>query len=236
MFEILRTRNGLAASPTDLVKFLGTNGAVLEAGLIADSLGNLFGTTAGGGTNNMSAVFEIKKTSADFAAAPAVRADFDGANGSDPQAGLIADRHGDLFGTTAGGGAHFSGTVFELRKKSRGFARVPTVLYSFCTQPNCIEGIRPEADLIADADGQPLRHDSFRRSEQSGHGVRNRQDGIAASPPLRPSSTASARNPIAPTAHNPRSGSSPTPTATSSARQFPAVRTIRARYSRSPDA
>src|SRR5262245_15656687 len=39
---------------------------------------------------------------------------FNGTNGAEPVAGLIADAHGDLFGTTTNGGANNDGTVFEI--------------------------------------------------------------------------------------------------------------------------
>jgi uncharacterized repeat protein (TIGR03803 family) len=39
---------------------------------------------------------------------------FNGADGANPLAGLIADANGNLFGTTALGGASGDGTVFEI--------------------------------------------------------------------------------------------------------------------------
>lgn len=39
---------------------------------------------------------------------------FNGANGSEPYGGLIADAKGDLFGTTQTGGADGDGTVFDI--------------------------------------------------------------------------------------------------------------------------
>ena len=44
---------------------------------------------------------------------------------------LIADAHGDLFGTTAGGGANGAGTVFEIAKTAAGYASTPITLVSF---------------------------------------------------------------------------------------------------------
>jgi uncharacterized repeat protein (TIGR03803 family) len=41
-------------------------------------------------------------------------ATFDGANGANPYAGLIADRAGNLYGTTYAGGAANNGTIFKL--------------------------------------------------------------------------------------------------------------------------
>ena len=45
------------------------------------------------------------------------------------------------------------GTVFEIAKTASGYASTPTILYSFCAQPNCADGISPVAGLIADATG-----------------------------------------------------------------------------------
>jgi hypothetical protein len=39
---------------------------------------------------------------------------FNKPDGTYPSAGLIADANGNLFGTTAGGGAYYGGTVFEI--------------------------------------------------------------------------------------------------------------------------
>jgi hypothetical protein len=44
-------------------------------------------------------------------------------DGAEPEAGLIADANGDLFGTTSEGGAYKSGgTVFEIAKTAEGYA------------------------------------------------------------------------------------------------------------------
>jgi len=43
-------------------------------------------------------------------------ASFNGTNGSLPAGSLIADAHGNLFGTTELGGANNLGTVFEIPK------------------------------------------------------------------------------------------------------------------------
>jgi uncharacterized repeat protein (TIGR03803 family) len=49
-----------------------------------------------------------------------------------------------LYGTTAGGGEHNSGTVFSLDPGTG----TETVLYSFCSQTNCADGYFPTAKLI----------------------------------------------------------------------------------------
>ena len=78
---------------------------------------------------------------------------FNGTDGANPQAGLIADANGNLFGTTFAGGANGKGTVFEIAKTASGYATTPTILVSFCAQTNCADGALPEAGLIADANG-----------------------------------------------------------------------------------
>jgi uncharacterized repeat protein (TIGR03803 family) len=44
-------------------------------------------------------------------------AGFNGTNGANPVSGLIADAHGDLFGTTQFGGTNNLGSVFEIPKE-----------------------------------------------------------------------------------------------------------------------
>ena len=60
---------------------------------------------------------------------------FNSANGQGPEAGLIADANGDLFGTTYVGGANGDGTVFEIVNTGTlaapVYASVPTTLVSF---------------------------------------------------------------------------------------------------------
>jgi uncharacterized repeat protein (TIGR03803 family) len=72
----------------------------------------------GGANLNTGTVFEIVKTASGYASTPTILANFcslaNCADGTDPEAGLIADANGNLFGTTLGGGAHGGGSVFEV--------------------------------------------------------------------------------------------------------------------------
>ncbi len=149
VFEIVKTASGYASTPTVLFSFDGTHGFLPLAGLIADAAGNLFGTTSLGGANNAGTVFEIVKTGSGYASTPTVLFSFDGTHGASPEAGLIADAAGDLFGTTHAGGTNNRGTVFEIVKTASGYASTPTVLFSF----DGTHGAQPEAGLIADAAG-----------------------------------------------------------------------------------
>lgn len=106
------------------------DGANSRAGLIRDSVGNLYGTTWGGGAHAAGSVFELSPVTGggwnetvlySFAAGPS-----DGAN---PTAGLVRDGLGNLYGTTNLGGTSGAGTVFKLSPSGGGWTE--TVLYSF---------------------------------------------------------------------------------------------------------
>ena len=147
VFEIINTAGGYASTPANLLNFNGTDGFQPAAGLTADASGNLFGTTAGAGVYWDGTVFEIAKTAGGYASAPITLVSFNGTNGASPEAGLIADSSGNLFGTTMLGGAYNDGTVFEIVKTASGYASTPTTLVSF----NGTNGSWPAAGLIADS-------------------------------------------------------------------------------------
>jgi hypothetical protein len=150
VFELVKS--GSTYTLTTLVSFNGTDGAKPFGSLIADANGDLFGTTKQGGANNSNGtVFEIAKTASGYASTPTVLVSFNFTDGSGPVGSLIADANGDLFGTTAGGGAG-NGTVFEIAKTASGYASTPTTLVSF----NDSDGALPFGSLIADADGDLL--------------------------------------------------------------------------------
>jgi len=130
-FEIANTGIGYAGTPTILVSFYYTSGGPPYAGLITNAAGDLFGTTGYGGTIGEGSVFEIANTRTGYAGTPTTLVSFNGTNGADPYAGLIADAAGNLFGTTSGGGANGDGSVFEIANTGTGYASTPTTLVSF---------------------------------------------------------------------------------------------------------
>jgi uncharacterized repeat protein (TIGR03803 family) len=97
---------------TTLVNFKGPNGANPEGGLIADAVGNLYGTTSDLDftTPNNGTVFRLNPGTG----ALNTLATFNTVNGEWPLSDLIADAAGNLFGTTVNGGAGRFGTVFRL--------------------------------------------------------------------------------------------------------------------------
>ena len=91
-----------------------TDGAQPTAGLIFDSLGNLYGTTSDGGANGGGTVFELSPVGQSWKFT--LLYSFTGQQGSNcgPRASLVMDGAGNLYGTTVCDGANNLGAVFEL--------------------------------------------------------------------------------------------------------------------------
>ena len=105
------------------------NGAAPTGRLLIDAAGNLFGTTTGGGVDfapaNLGSIFEI---SADHRTLSRLYRFTGGQDGAIPEAGLVADLAGNLYGTTSSAGSNGSGTVFRL--SNSGFVTVFDLLSS----------------------------------------------------------------------------------------------------------
>jgi uncharacterized repeat protein (TIGR03803 family) len=127
-----------------------SDGGWPEAGVARDADGNLYGTTFFGGTGTgcdiyfggCGTVFKV-----DPSGAETVLHSFGGVpDGSNPTARVILDASGNLYGTTAFGGAHAYGTIFKVD----GTTGAETILHSFV---GGADGANPNAGLVADAAG-----------------------------------------------------------------------------------
>lgn len=128
-----------------------TDGYYLQAGLVSDTSGNLYGTTAYGGTYGNGAVFELTLISGGAWTETILHSFNGGTDGRFPQAGLVLDSAGNLYGTTYNGGDYFDfGTVYELSPTAGG-SWTETILHSF--NDDGTDGINPSASLIFDAKG-----------------------------------------------------------------------------------
>ncbi len=123
----------------------GSDGAFPSAGLLEDRSGSLYGTTVnGGGSANAGTVFKL--TPAGTGYTERILYSFRGGNdASYPEAALLADQSGALYGTAGGGTA---GTVFKLTPSGSGY--IESVLYSF---PGGAGGAAPQSALVADSKG-----------------------------------------------------------------------------------
>jgi len=117
------------------------NGAHPYGGLTPDTAGNLYGTTAEGGVYGNGVVFEIDKNGHQTV----LYVFTGGADGSRPNAGVVRDREGNLYGTTTYGGSANLGVVYKIEP-----AGVETVLHSFT---GGADGSKPYAALAIDKEG-----------------------------------------------------------------------------------
>jgi uncharacterized repeat protein (TIGR03803 family) len=139
-----------------LYSFTGGNGESSDGkhpfgDLILDSAGNLYGTAASAGSRWAGVVFELSPVAGGGWSEKILHTFAkNGVDGTEPLAGLIFDAAGNLYGTTAAGGAYDSGTVFEMRPSSGG-SWTERVLHSFGDGEN--DGVNPNSGLTLDASG-----------------------------------------------------------------------------------
>ena len=133
---------------TPLYKFSGgADGSNPYGGaLVFDQAGNVYGTTYAGGTGS-GVVYKL--TPAGSGWTESVLYTFaGGSDGASPWAGVTLDQAGNLYGTTAAGGAFGGGTVYELSPSGSGWTK--RTLYSFQQQP---DGGNPYAGVLLDPAG-----------------------------------------------------------------------------------
>jgi uncharacterized repeat protein (TIGR03803 family) len=123
------------------------DGANPLAGLLRDAEGNLYGTTSLGGSAPYGGVGAVFKISTNGKETVLYNFTGTGADGAIPQAALLRDPRGDLYGTTLLGGVYDFGTVFKLDKTG-----AETTLYSFAGL-DMWDGAYPYAPLVRDKEG-----------------------------------------------------------------------------------
>jgi len=124
----------------------GEDGGSPFGQLVGDAQGNLYGATSGGGAYGAGVVFKLTPDGKETV----LHAFMGGSDGSDPQGGLVADKAGNLYGTTYLGGVTGGGggTVFKIAPDG-----TETVLYRFCSVANCADGWEPAGNLLLDSAG-----------------------------------------------------------------------------------
>jgi len=105
--------------------------------LTLDSLGNIYGSTYGGGSSTVLAgiVFKLSPQTTGAWTEKILYTFQGGADGSQPLTGVILDKSGNVYGTTLKGGTHVgSGDVFELTA-ANGYAKTILHDFNFFTDP-----------------------------------------------------------------------------------------------------
>ncbi len=130
------------------------NGTNPNGGLVLDSAGNLYGTTTGGGANGLGTAFELSPTTGGSWTETVIHSFGATGDGIFPYAQMIFDAAGNLYGTTAYGGAFGTGeegggTVFELSPQTGG-GWSEQVLHSFASGT---DGVQVSGGVALDAAG-----------------------------------------------------------------------------------
>jgi uncharacterized repeat protein (TIGR03803 family) len=119
VFELTPTVSGWTEKVLHSFDPNGTDGFSPYAGVVLDSVGNLYGTTPNGGSNWVGVVFELVPGN-NGAWTESILHSFrtNGTDGTSPFLGPTVDMLGNVFGTTTDGGAYSStgnsGTVYEI--------------------------------------------------------------------------------------------------------------------------
>jgi len=151
LFKLTRSRDGWRHQVFYSFAEGYVDGCGPKAGLVFDHAGNLYGTTAAGGSGGCGTVFKFAPNS-HGGWTESVLHSFSCSNsdGRDPNTDLVFDSQGNLYGTTQGDlNGNALGTVFMLTPSPGGAWKEATI-YVFAGAP---DGAIPVSGVIPDADG-----------------------------------------------------------------------------------
>jgi uncharacterized repeat protein (TIGR03803 family) len=146
VYELTPPSAGGSWSETTLYTFQGQTGGGPLSDVNFDPAGQLYVTASGGkGEGGCGSVVQLTPE-----AGGAEKAEhylfLPAGTGCNPAAGVFLDSgDGTVYGTTETGGSVGGGNIYEI-KGERG-----RVLYSFCSQPACADGLQPEGSLTEHA-------------------------------------------------------------------------------------
>jgi uncharacterized repeat protein (TIGR03803 family) len=153
VFRLARGKSGKWIEKV-LHSFNQSDGNGPVGGVTLDSAGSLYGTTYYGGAHNYGAIFQLSDKSGKWV--EKLLHSFNENDGAYPDAGLVFDGQGELYGTTHYGGTmgqgceYGCGTVFQLARSKNG-KWTETVLHRFNTSGK--DGFWPFAGVTLDASG-----------------------------------------------------------------------------------
>jgi uncharacterized repeat protein (TIGR03803 family) len=133
-----------------LHSFLGRkDGAEPLGNLLLDNVGQIYGAAYLGGNSDKGVVYRMTPGAGSRWTGTTLHAFTGGRDGANPNAGLVSDASGNLYGIATFGGAHGYGTVFELSPVGNGLWS-GTVLHAFT---GGWDGSYPVGSLTVDAAG-----------------------------------------------------------------------------------
>jgi uncharacterized repeat protein (TIGR03803 family) len=110
--------------------------------IIMDGAGNLYGTTLSGGSFGQGTVWKLSSSGTETI----LHSFGSGGDGAAPEAGLVFDKSGNLYGTTVAGGSFGAGSAYKLAADG-----TESVLYSFGAYGG--DGVSPYYSLVFDTHG-----------------------------------------------------------------------------------
>ena len=147
VFQLVRSGSGWAENVLASFSRDAPQGGIIEAGVIADQAGNLYGGTTSGGAGGGGTVFELTPSAGAWTLS--VIYSFEGSNYGGPAGNMVLDPNGSLYGTTLKDGKYSGGSVFKLTYANGNWAY--TTLHDF--KGGNDDGLFPMGDLIIDAAG-----------------------------------------------------------------------------------
>jgi uncharacterized repeat protein (TIGR03803 family) len=114
IFELIPGKNATWTRKTLYSLEGGDDGENLQAGLMLDSAGNIYGTTVSGGLYGWGTVFELVPPVGPGSYQHKILWSFNETDGESPYGTLLLDNKGNLYGTTVYGGSGSRGVAFEI--------------------------------------------------------------------------------------------------------------------------
>jgi uncharacterized repeat protein (TIGR03803 family) len=149
VYVLTPNRGSLGWKETLLHSFEGGNsdGANPIAGVVVDAAGNVYGTTAQGGSAGLGTVYMLTPQSNGTWTETVLYSFLGGNDAATPNSSLTFDAGGNLYGT-AGGGAYGQGTVFKLTHSGGNWPE--SIVHTFT---GAADGGQPFGGVIVDASG-----------------------------------------------------------------------------------